>query len=84
MDSETNSELEKTCSFSLDMLKLTYHKSIPSELALPTSFWKPYSDEKLAIGLHACLVIWGRSGEKIVPNEFQLTATISLMSFHPI
>ena len=72
--------LEKICSFSLDMLKLTYHESIPSELALPTSFWNSYSDEKLAIGLRACLFIWARSGKKIVPNEFQLTTTISLMS----
>ena len=80
MDSELNSVLEKTRSFSLDMLKLTYQDSIPSELALPTSFWKSYSDEKLAIGLRACLVIWDASGKKIVPNEFQLTATISLMS----
>ena len=60
------------------MLKLTYQESIPSDLALPTSFWKSYGDEKLAIGLRACLAtsIWATSGKKIVPNEFQLTATI--------
>jgi ATP-dependent helicase YprA (DUF1998 family) len=80
MDSELNSVLEKTRSLSLDMLKLAYQESIPSELALPTSFWKSYGDEKLAIGLRACLAIWATSGKKIVPNEFQLTATISLMS----
>ena len=75
-----NSGLEETRSFSLEMLKLTYRESIPSELALPTLFWNSYSDEKLAIGLRACLAIWTASGKKIVPNEFQLTATISLMS----
>ena len=80
MDSELNSRLEETRSFSLEMLKLTYQESIPSELALPTSFWMSYSDKKLAIGLRACLAIWTVSGKKIVPNEFQLTATISLMS----
>ena len=80
MDSELSSELEKTRSLSLEMLKLAYQESITSELALSTSFWKPYSDEKLAIGLRACLAIWAASGKKIVPNEFQLTATISLMS----
>ena len=80
MDSELDSLLEKTHSFSLDMLKLSYQESIPSDLALPTSFWKSYGDEKLAIGLHACLAIWVTSGKKIVPNKFQLTATISLMS----
>ena len=80
MDSELNSVLEKTRTFSFGMLKRTYQESIPSELALPTSFWKSYGDEKLAIGLRACLAIWATSGKKIVPNEFQLTATISLMS----
>jgi ATP-dependent helicase YprA (DUF1998 family) len=79
-DSELNSLLEKTRSFSLDVLKSTYCESIPSELAPPSSFWKSYGDEKLAIGLRACLVMWATSGKKIVPNEFQLTATISLMS----
>jgi hypothetical protein len=64
----------------LEMLKLIYQESIPSELALPTAFWKSYGDEKLAIGFRACLAIWATSGKKIVPNEFQLTATISLIS----
>ena len=80
MASELHSALEKTRSLSLDVLKLTYQESIPSELALPSSFWKCYGDEKLAIGLRACLAIWIASGKRIVPNEFQLTATISLMS----
>ena len=80
MDSELNIVLEKACNFSLDMLKLTYRESIPSELALRTSFWESYSDEKLAIGLRACLAIWATSWKKFVPNEFQLTATISLIS----
>ena len=72
--------LKKNCSLSLDMLKLNYQETIPSELALPISFWKSYGDEKLAIGLRACLAIWATSGKKIVPNEFQLTAAISLIS----
>ena len=78
--SELDAVLEKIRTFSLDMLKLTYRESIPPELALCTSFWKSFDDEKLAIGLRGCLAIWATSGKKIVPNEFQLTATISLMS----
>ena len=54
--------------------------SIPSELAPPTSFWNSYTDKKLAIGLCSCLALWAASGEKMVPLEFQLTATIALMS----
>ena len=70
--------------FSLDMLKISYQESIPSELsmAVPTSFWNSYCDEKLTIGLRACLAIWTTSGKRtqIIPIEFQLTATISLIS----
>ena len=62
------------------MLKITYQESIPSELAVSTSFWNSYSDEKLAIGLRACLAVWATSGKRIVPNNFQLTAAISLIS----
>ena len=79
-DSELNAKLTAIRNFSLDVLKLTYEMSIPSELAPPTSFWKSYTDEKLAIGLHTCLALWAASGEKMVPLEFQLTATIALMS----
>jgi hypothetical protein len=83
MDSDSELSLPtltRIRSFSLDMLKFTYQESIPSEMALPTSFWKSYDDDKLAIGLRACLAIWVTSGKRIVPNEFQLTATISLIS----
>ena len=72
--------LEKTHSLPLGMLNLTYQQLIPSELALSTLFWKSYGDEKLAIRLQACLAIWAASGKRIVPNEFQLTAAISLIS----
>ena len=80
MDSELNLMLTKIRNFSLDMLKITYQESIPSELAVSTSFWNSYSDEKLAIGLRACLAVWATSGKSIVPNNFQLTAAISLIS----
>ena len=80
MESELNDTLTNIRNSSLDTLKLLYDVSIPSELALPTSFWKSYTDEKLAIGLRACLAMWEVSGNKMVPNEFQLTAMIALMS----
>jgi len=80
MDSELNSTLTRIKNSSSDLLKTLYGSSIPAEMAPPTSFWKPYTDEKLAIGLCACLVMWEASGKKIVPNEFQVTTTIALMS----
>ena len=80
MDPELSSILNAILNFSLDMLKLNYEMSIPSELAPQNSFWKSYTNEKLAIGLRACLAFWAASQKKIVPKEFQLTATIALIS----
>jgi ATP-dependent helicase YprA (DUF1998 family) len=80
MDFALNSELVKIRNASLDVLKLAYEESISSELAPLSSFWESYTDEKITIGLCACLAIWAASGKKIVPNEFQLKATIALMS----
>ena len=72
--------LKKFESLSLDMLKDLYQASIPAHLALPGSFWEAYTDEKLATGLRACLATWTASGKEIVPMEFQLQATIAMMS----
>ncbi len=82
MESKLNDTLTNIRNSSLDALKLLYEISIPSELAPPASFWTTYTDdsEKLSIGLRVCLVMWEVSGNKMVPNEFQLTATIALMS----
>ena len=76
MDLELISVLVKARSFSLDMLKLFYQESILSEQALPTSFWKSYGDEKLVIGIRACLAIWASSGKKIVFNKFHILKEI--------
>ena len=76
MASELTHILTDIRNSSLDTLKL----SIPAELAPPASIWKSYTDEKLAIGLRACLALWEVSGKKMVPKEFQVTTTIALMS----
>ena len=80
MDSELDSVLHKIRKFPLEVLKSTYQTTIPTDLAMSTSFWESYTQEKLAIGLRACLAIWAASQNKIVPNEFQLKATIAIMS----
>src|SRR5258705_224467 len=76
MDSDLTLILTNSRNSSLDTLK----PSIPAELAPPASFWKSYTDEKLAIGLRACLALWEASGKRMVPKEFQLSTTIALMS----
>ena len=75
-------ELQTIQNLSLDALKNVYQASIPAQLALPAAFWELYSnsEKKLATGLRACLAIWAASGKEIVPVEFQLRATIAVMS----
>ena len=80
MDSKLVSRLNTLRNLPLDKLKLTYLDLIPANLAPPASFWASYNDLKLAIGLHACLAVWEASKNKIVPNEFQIKATIAVMS----
>jgi hypothetical protein len=79
MDSE---QLRAIRSHSVDVLKNIYQASIPAHLAPLGTFWESYSDskEKLATGFRACLATWAASGKKIVPTEFQLRATIAVMS----
>jgi ATP-dependent helicase YprA (DUF1998 family) len=75
-------ELPTTRDLSLDALKNLYQASIPAQLALPAAFWELYRDSKvkLATGLCACLATWAASGEKLVPTEFQVRATIAVVS----
>jgi ATP-dependent helicase YprA (DUF1998 family) len=80
MDFDLNSALQNIKTLPMDMLKLTYQKTIPRHLAPPSSFWDSYTGEKVAIGIRACLAIWAASGQKIVPLEFQIKATIALIS----
>jgi ATP-dependent helicase YprA (DUF1998 family) len=39
-----------------------------------------YDEEKQCIGLRACLLLWVFSNYEALPREFQVTATIAIMS----
>jgi hypothetical protein len=78
---EINSELLKTNeNLPMDVLKVSYLEHIPLQLAPSASFLESYPDEKLAIALCACLAMWAASKKNIVPKEFQLKATVAIMS----
>ena len=70
MDSELDSVLHKIRNLPLEVLKSTYQTTIPR---FPTSARSSdvnfvlgvYTQEKLAIGLRACLAIWAASQNKI-------------------
>ena len=40
----------------------------------------PYNDDERNTGLRACLLVWTATHSKLVPQEFQLEATIAIMS----
>ncbi|KAH9014989.1 II DNA helicase [Lactarius pseudohatsudake] len=63
-----------------DMLHSTYETLVPSERRLPVTFWAQYDEEKQSIGLRACLLLWVISNFEVLPREFQVTATIAIMS----
>lgn len=61
-------------------LKALFDLLIPTNLAPMPSFWESYSDAEIHWGLRACLLIWISSQGHRVPREFQLKATIAMMS----
>ena len=54
--------------------------SSDTDCALPATFWAPYNNDEINIGLRACLLVWTVTDTKLVPQEFQLEATIAIMS----
>jgi superfamily II DNA helicase RecQ len=61
-------------------MHMVYHKMVPEERRLRVEFFSPYPAEKQAIAIRASLLLWVLSGFKDLPREFQLTATIAMMS----
>ena len=53
---------------------------IPIDHALPNAFWDSYNAKQTAIGRRACLLLWIASGSRFIPREFQLKATIAILS----
>jgi superfamily II DNA helicase RecQ len=43
-------------------------------------FWQQYTKDQQAIGLRTSLLLWVYSGFQVLPQEFQLKATIAIMS----
>lgn len=62
-----------------DLLWL-YECLVPEERRLPLSFWQSYSAEQKSIGIRASLLLLKHSNLQELPREFQLTATIAIVS----
>ncbi|EDR03067.1 uncharacterized protein LACBIDRAFT_307656 [Laccaria bicolor S238N-H82] len=62
------------------LLKPAFDVLIPADHAPTAAFWAPYTDKERSIGMRACLLIWTITDFKFVPWEFQLEATIAIMT----
>ena len=75
---KTQKALQEIRDLPAALLKIAFDLLIPTDRALPASFWAPYNDDERNIGLRACLLVWTVTDTKLVPQEFQLEATIAI------
>ena len=77
---KTQKALQEIRDLPASLLRITFDLIIPTDRAPPASFWVPYNDDERNIGLRACLLVWTVTYSKLVPREFQLEATIAIIS----
>ncbi|KIK01227.1 hypothetical protein K443DRAFT_132396 [Laccaria amethystina LaAM-08-1] len=80
VSSNTNKALQEFRDLPVALLKPAFDVLIPADCAPTAAFWAPYNDEERNIGMQACLLIWAVTDFKLVPWEFQLEATIVIMT----
>ena len=76
----TNKALQEIRDLPVALLKPAFDVLIPADHAPTAAFWAQYNDEERSIGMQACLLIWTVTDFKLVPREFQLEATIAIMT----
>ncbi|KAH9160732.1 II DNA helicase [Lactarius sanguifluus] len=80
MDLTTELGLQEVQDLPEDVLHSTYETLVPSERRLSATFWAQYDEDKQSIGLRACLILGIISNFEVLPREFQVAATIAIMS----
>ena len=80
MDGSESFELQDIRELPDSLLHWAYNKLVPVERRLPVDFWLQYNEGQQAIGLCASLLLWIHSGFQDLPREFQLIATMAIMS----
>ena len=73
-------ELQRLRELPKELVQAEFDRIISPSLAPPSVFWEPYTAEQVTTGLQACLLLWVATSSHLVPREFQLQSTISLMS----
>ncbi|KIK01318.1 hypothetical protein K443DRAFT_57785, partial [Laccaria amethystina LaAM-08-1] len=80
VSSNTNKALQEIRDLPVPLLKSAFEILIPADRAPTTAFWAPYNDKERSIGMRACLLLWTSTNFQLVPQEFQLEATVAIMT----
>ena len=62
------------------LLQPAFNVLIPADCGPAAAFWVPYNNKERNIRIRACLLVWTVTNFKLVPREFQLEATIAIMT----
>lgn len=61
-------------------LETVFDILVPAERHFPPTFWQKYSVEDKHTGLRACLLMWVTTKKEVLPRDFQIEATIAIMT----
>ena len=64
----TQKALQDVRDMAAALLKVTFDRLIPADCAPPATFCVPYNDDKINIGLRACLLVWTVTYSRLVPH----------------
>lgn len=80
VSSNTNKALQEIQDLPVALLQPAFSVLIPADHGPTAAFWAPYNNKERNIGIRACLLVWTVTNFKLVPQEFQLEATIAIMT----
>ena len=66
---------------SAEQVKAEFNANIPQDFTPASTFWDSYNAAETTTGLRACILLCAATYGQLVPQEFQLQATISLRIF---
>ena len=65
---QTPKALQEIRNLPAALLKVAFDNLIPADCAPPATFCVPYNDDKINIGLRACLLVWTVTYSRLVPH----------------
>ena len=79
---EVKKAIEEIRDLSDALVSPAYHLFVPANLrdTLPVTFWNEFPAKQRTLAHRLCLLLWTASGKQYLPREFQLHATLALLS----